>query len=724
MPMWWHLEHSVNTIVTTAAYYWTCEEDSSYGDNANALWISTIGWVTRFSIAKSWAAFIRPFKDTVEVPDQYWTTVYDGSSVAAGAWIFTNWSGEFISVSGDGTNWVTIYNKNLWASNQREPGYIPANSNAWLFYQWWNNYWFTWDSWDWSYYPVSASWYGPWNYYNKSTFITCHWIDLSWDSSWNANLWGWATQSTGTYTLINAEQVNQATANTIWWIKLGSDIIQTEPAQRPASDSWRTFPIQLDSYWNAVVNVPWGGGASIKEYITFTSAWTANKEVYDLDISAGDLVSVRFENWNSASNVYIVDSTDPTISYPVTIGGTSTNNNNFHVTYGWEVLMYFNGGALCAYSTMEDTNTTYSAGTWISISSWVISNDWVTSVNWSTWAVTVNEFTPWGTATTWYVVKKTSNWYEWAAETWAVTSVNWNTWAVTVREVPSWGTAWQVVQKTYNWFDWATISQFLPSNDQSATAWQILKKTSNWYERSNSNASNVKSWNTYWSSSQWTTGLTQAQMEEIFLWLIDSYSSAWLPWCAIIKDLTMSDTYIFSSYHYDYSAQTWNMIIQLNFLWVERISEVVTTNPIWNYTHARSRLLKIEVEIADPFVYTSSLWRDQDPGQVTNYLSCIDSGYTTPFIPTLDHQPTTKKYVDDTVGGRVSNAVYDSTTWDNVTTIAPSKNAVRDKIEDVISTLTPWLSVISGDSWTNYQIKIASMNPSTWTNNNIITLVI
>ena len=70
-------------------------------------------------------------------------------------------------------------------------------------------------------------------------------------------------------------------------------------------------------------------------------------------------------------------------------------------------------------------------------------------------------------------------------------------------------------------------------------------------------------------------------------------------------------------------------------------------------------------------------------------MSCIDSGYTTPFIPTLDHQPTTKKYVDDTVGGRVSNAVYDSTTWDNVTTIAPSKNAVRDKIEDVISTLTP-----------------------------------
>ena len=42
----------------------------------------------------------------------------------------------------------------------------------------------------------------------------------------------------------------------------------------------------------------------------------------------------------------------------------------------------------------------------------------VTSVNWDTWAVTVSEFSPSWTATTWYVVTKTANWYEWAAPTW------------------------------------------------------------------------------------------------------------------------------------------------------------------------------------------------------------------------------------------------------------------------------------------------------------------
>ena len=69
----------------------------------------------------------------------------------------------------------------------------------------------------------------------------------------------------------------------------------------------------------------------------------------------------------------------------------------------------------------------------------------VTSVNGSTGAVTVNEFNPWGTATTGYVLKKTANWYWWDAESWAVTSVNGQTWAVTVNELPTGWTEWQIL---------------------------------------------------------------------------------------------------------------------------------------------------------------------------------------------------------------------------------------------------------------------------------------
>ena len=46
----------------------------------------------------------------------------------------------------------------------------------------------------------------------------------------------------------------------------------------------------------------------------------------------------------------------------------------------------------------------------------------VTSVNGQTWAVTVNEFTPWGTATTGYVVTKTAGGYEWQASSETVVS--------------------------------------------------------------------------------------------------------------------------------------------------------------------------------------------------------------------------------------------------------------------------------------------------------------
>jgi hypothetical protein len=41
------------------------------------------------------------------------------------------------------------------------------------------------------------------------------------------------------------------------------------------------------------------------------------------------------------------------------------------------------------------------------------------------------------------------------------------------------------------------------------------------------------------------------------------------------------------------------------------------------------------------------------------------------------------QWVNDQTGGSISDDAYDASGWDNVTTIAPSKNAVRDKIESM-----------------------------------------
>lgn len=70
----------------------------------------------------------------------------------------------------------------------------------------------------------------------------------------------------------------------------------------------------------------------------------------------------------------------------------------------------------------------------------------------------VDEFEPGNAWTTWQVLKKTANGYEWANETpgW-VTSVNGQTWAVTVDEFEpesAW-TTWQVLKKTATGYDWA-----------------------------------------------------------------------------------------------------------------------------------------------------------------------------------------------------------------------------------------------------------------------------
>lgn len=48
-----------------------------------------------------------------------------------------------------------------------------------------------------------------------------------------------------------------ATSTTEWVIKLGSDTVQTVAANSPSSTASRTYPVQLNSSWQAVVNVPW-----------------------------------------------------------------------------------------------------------------------------------------------------------------------------------------------------------------------------------------------------------------------------------------------------------------------------------------------------------------------------------------------------------------------------------------------------------------------------------
>lgn len=93
-----------------------------------------------------------------------------------------------ISISWDGTNWITIADKNLGASQVWNDGDTLSQANCGNLFQRGNNHWFPRNdsaSLNTSPNQVDASNYWPGNYYSSSTFIT----DPTWDTSQNTDLW-------------------------------------------------------------------------------------------------------------------------------------------------------------------------------------------------------------------------------------------------------------------------------------------------------------------------------------------------------------------------------------------------------------------------------------------------------------------------------------------------------------------------------------------------------
>lgn len=88
-----------------------------------------------------------------------------------------------------------------------------------------------------------------------------------------------------------------------------------------------------------------------------------------------------------------------------------------------------------------------------------------------------------------------------------------------------------------------------------------------------------------------------------------------------------------------------------------------------------------------PQITTNSLWQVTSITEVTitqpdiswkaNTSDVLTKTNTTSYTPSGDYNPATKKYVDDTAAWKVSDTAY-SVSWNWVTSVAPSKNAVYD----------------------------------------------
>lgn len=189
LPMAWYRSNSSSNATSQ---WWTRGRyrSSTYLNSANSYYfkIEPSAIDNSNNYPAMWYS-IRAFKDTPVIPTSSWTKMY-WTSIEDG-WIFWSSADWLISLSSDWQTWITIQDKNLWATTVWNSWDTLSEANCGKYFQWGNNYWFprTWSvttSWT----KVDASNYWPENYYSSSTFITWTW---NWSSVQNDNIRWWVT---------------------------------------------------------------------------------------------------------------------------------------------------------------------------------------------------------------------------------------------------------------------------------------------------------------------------------------------------------------------------------------------------------------------------------------------------------------------------------------------------------------------------------------------------
>lgn len=519
---------------------------------------------------------------------------------------------------------------------------------------------------------------------------------------------------------------------------------------------------------------------SVADYASLPSSWQNVWDVYytlDTGISYAWNWTTWMSMWSSVnlSNYFnkVTDDSDDITEGSIHLFCTDIEKTRWDNKQ--DVLTPWNGITINDNTISADP---YTAWTWINISWMEVQNtlpfnpdnagtqgqilqktsegyEWrnfpnvVSSVNGQNWAVTVDEFEPSNTWTVGQVLKRTANGYGWYPESWGgwgwgdYSAGHWinidanNEISNTLPFEPS--NAWtvgQVIKKTATGYQWAneswwwgsysagdwisidsnnvidntwvlsvnsqtwnvSIDEFNPAS--SGSAGQVLVKTQSGYDWMNAiTDANVKQW-TINSNS-----VSGATLKEIHDWVIANANN----W-AIIWDSYTNDVFL---YHHTTTGSGQTNLI---FYGVKRTSQKYSGWQNGDYTEAWQLKMAITYDGSSYSCVTS---RNTDDATVTNYLSVEGSGYTTPFIPTADYQPTTKKYVDDravpTSGttGHVLTKTANGYGWS-----APTTSGVTSVNWD---TWVVTLKTINSNAinWT-WNIAINEV-PSGWTTDQILT---
>jgi len=126
------------------------------------------------------------------------TKVRPSTTPITTAWVYHNANLWLISISSDWSTWLTIADKNLWATTVWNSWDTLTWANCGNYFQWGNIYAFpnmgTVSFWH-SSTQASVEWYWPLNYYNSSTWIDVNPWDISTSTWFNFDLYWWQTDT-------------------------------------------------------------------------------------------------------------------------------------------------------------------------------------------------------------------------------------------------------------------------------------------------------------------------------------------------------------------------------------------------------------------------------------------------------------------------------------------------------------------------------------------------
>jgi hypothetical protein len=176
------------------------------------------------------------------------------------------------------------------------------------------------------------------------------------------------------------------------------------------------------------------------------------------DSTAGDYIknkptlwtAAALDTWTAQGNIPVLwangklaDSTLPALAITDTISVTNKSELLTSGAQKWDVGIVSSINK-CFILSADDPTV---EANWKELKT---PTDAVLSVNGRTGAVTISEFSPSWTATTWYVLVKTASGYGWAENVGKVSSVNWKTWTVVINadDIDDTGTTNKFVSQT------------------------------------------------------------------------------------------------------------------------------------------------------------------------------------------------------------------------------------------------------------------------------------